>query len=325
MPEQIIVSSEGPIEIIAFNNPPKNFISQTMLEELYNELLRVRDDAGVRVLIITGGLEGSFVTHYDVAELLEYAEVTKPPPQGIRALQARFGTWMGRQTHKRPWLDRMQIRSFRKKTAAELSLYFWGRCMELLDTMPKPVIAAISGLCLGGGCELSLTCDFRFMAIGEHYRIGLPEVLVGIIPGGTGTPLRLPRIVGEARALEMLLTGAIYRAEEAEAIGLVNKAVPPDQLMPTVMELAERLARGAPLAQAAIRHAVRDGSRREYRQGRVQDLLGAINAISAEDAKVGMRAYVEDVTSKYETLDLERMMDDFGDLYAGRIIQYKGE
>jgi enoyl-CoA hydratase/carnithine racemase len=325
MPEQIKVTREGPIEIIAFCNPPKNFLSQVMLEEFYEELLRVRDDAGVRVLILTGGLEDSFVTHYDVSELLEYAEVTKAPPQGIRPMLSRFSSWMARQCHRRAWLDRIQIKSFRKKTAAELSLYFWGRCMELLDTMPKPVIAAISGLCLGGGCELSLTCDFRFMAKGEHYRIGLPEVLVGIIPGGTGTTLRLPRIVGEARALEMLLTGLTYEPEEAEAIGLVHRAVPPEELMPTVMELAERLARGAPVAQAAIRHAVRNGSRQNYREGRVQELLASINAISSEDAKEGMRRYVEDVTSKYEMLALEEMANDMEDMFAGRIIRYEGK
>jgi enoyl-CoA hydratase/carnithine racemase len=325
MPEQIIVTREGPIEIVAFCNPPKNFLSQVMLEEFYEELLRVRDDAGVRVLILTGGLEGSFVTHYDVTELLEYREVTPTPPEGQRPLQSRFGSWLARQTHRRAWLDRFQIKRARKKTAAELSVYFWGRCMELLDTMPKPVIAAISGLCLGGGCELSLCCDFRFMAQGEHYRIGLPEVLVGIIPGGTGTTLRLPRIVGEARALEMLLTGTAYRPEEAEAIGLVHEAVPPEELMPTVMELAERLARGAPLAQAAIRHAVRNGSRRDYREGRVQELLATINAMFADDAQEGMRQYVEDVTSKHETLDLEGMMKDIDDMWAGRVIKFEGK
>src|SRR5207247_6203959 len=108
-----------------------------------------------------------------------------------------------------------------------------------VDSFPKPVIAMINGYCLGGGCELALACDIRIAS--ENASFGQPEINLGIIPGGGGTQ-RLTRLVGEGKAMEMILTGEIIDARTAHAIGLVNHVVPLDQLEAKTMEIARRIA-----------------------------------------------------------------------------------
>jgi len=325
MGDKIKFRREGAVGIIEFTNPPMNFISAVMLTELYHELLRSRDDKAIRVLVLTGGVKDSFATHYNVSELIEYSRALPKLPGWANNLVARSAAWISRMAHCHPLLDRAIIALLAGRSEGERGLYFWSRCMQILDTMPKPVIAAINGVALGGGCELSLCCDFRFMAKGRYYRIGLPEALVGIIPGGTGTPLRLPRIVGEAKALEMLLTGAGYTPEEAEKMGLINKALEPDALMPAVMSLAQKLALGAPVAQAMAKRDVRIGSRLSFDKGRAVDLASVQIAMSSKDAVEGMSSYVNEFISKYSSIEMERFIEDYEKLQAGGAIRFKGE
>lgn len=321
MGTQIRVRREEAVAIVEFCNPPMNFISHVMLQEFHHELSRLRRDPAVRVVVLTGGMKDSFLTHYDVAELLAFSEQAVFVRPGRRA--ARVTAWLMRQAHERPWLEKLLEAGMKKRSAVEQGIFYWARCLELLDTMPKPVLAAINGLALGGGCEIALGCDFRFMARGEHYRIGLPEVLVGILPGGTGTPLRLPRVVGEAKALEMLLTGRLYPPEEAEAMGLIHRALPADELMPAVMELARRLARGAPLAQAAIKQEIRRGSRLSYAEARPLDLALTNGAVFSADARRGMRRYVETM-ARFDSLDLPAVLAAAEEFLAGRAVEYQG-
>lgn len=123
------------------------------------------------------------------------------------------------------------------------------RVMRRLETLGRPVIAAINGYALGGGCELALACTLRLMS--TTARLGLPEVKLGLLPGFGGTQ-RLTKLVGRQRALEWMLTGRQIDAAEAVAAGLVLRAVEPDRLMPEALALAHELAQGAPLAQAYI-------------------------------------------------------------------------
>lgn len=326
MTDQLKISKEGAVRTIAFCNPPQNYITHVMLRELYNQLLKDRADTSVRVLVLTGGLEDTFVTHYDVSELIDFRTVSarKRSDRTNRRL-AGLLSWLFDKVDRWPRLERMAAANMAKRSSGEQSIYYWMRCLQILDSFPKPVIAAINGLALGGGCEIALCCDFRYMADGENYRIGLPEVLLGITPGGTGTPLRLPRIIGEARALEMLLTGRICRSAEAESIGLIHKAVPSADLMPLVMQLAEKLARGAPIAQAAIRRGVRKGSRLSWPQGQVLEMAAAMKAMSSEDASAGMSAYVTHIAPQFEGVDLQKRFALYDDLYNGRLTDYRGE
>src|SRR5438874_1275595 len=125
-----------------------------------------------------------------------------------------------------------------------------GLFREALDNVaaiPRTTIAAVNGYALGGGCELAMACDLRVAA--DSAKFGQPEILLGIIPGGGGTQ-RLPRLVGASRAKDLILTGRQVDAEEALRIGLVDRVVPADRVLPTALELAGSLARGAVMAQA---------------------------------------------------------------------------
>jgi enoyl-CoA hydratase len=326
MAEQLNIKNVDAVRVVEFYNPPENYITHTMLRQLYTELLAAREDDSVRVLVLSGGLEDTFLTHYNVDELIDFRDVIAKR-RSLRAARrlARLLCWLFDKVDRWPWLDRIAVASRERRSSGEQSIYFWTRCLQILDSYPKPLIAAINGLALGGGCEISLCCDFRYMALGEKYRIGLPEILLGITPGGTGTPLRLPRIVGEAKALEILLTGKIYSPVEAEAMGLIHQAVAPNELMPLVMKMAQKLSRGAPVAQAAIRSGVRQASRLAWSQGRVLEMAAAMRAMSSEDAGRGMKAYVAQIAPQIKGVDLETRSRLFDDLYEGQLTDYTGK
>ncbi len=161
--------------------------------------------------------------------------------------------------------------------------------VEAVDAFPKPVIAAINGFCLGGGCELALACDIRIAS--AKARLGQPEVNLGILPGAGGTQ-RLPRLVGLGTAYKLLYTGEMVGAEEALRIGLVDEVVPPDQLMTRVRELAGTIADKSPVALQLIKEAVRASVRQPLDEGlRLETSLFGL-AFSSEDKKEGVSAFL---------------------------------
>ena len=180
--------------------------------------------------------------------------------------------------------------------AEELSRY-GQRVFEIFEQSPKPVIAAVNGYALGGGCELSLACHMRIAS--ENAVLGLPEVTLGIIPGYGGTQ-RLPRLVGIARALELMTTGRRVKADEAERVGLVNRVVPQDQLMAEAEKLACAILKNGPLAVAAVLESVRRGFEAPLDDGlRLESGLFGILAAS-EDMHEGLRAFLEKRPPQYK-------------------------
>ena len=159
-----------------------------------------------------------------------------------------------------------------------------------IERFPKPVIGAINGFALGGGCELALACHMRIAS--ENAQLGLPEVTLGIIPGYGGTQ-RMARLLGKGKALELILTGDRIGAVDAERIGLVNRVVPADQLMSVCEELARKIMSRGPLAVKAAIEAVMSGSEMPFEEGQFLEatLFGLLCA--TEDTKEGMRAFVE--------------------------------
>src|SRR5438270_3558707 len=157
--------------------------------------------------------------------------------------------------------------------------------LSFIERFPKPVIAAINGFALGGGCELALACHIRIAT--EKAQIGLPEVTLGIIPGYGGTQ-RMARLLGKGKALELICTGDRISAAEAERIGLVNKVVPADQLMTVAEEMARKIMLRGPLAIRASIEAVMMGSDMPIEQGQVLEatLFGLL--ASTDDMKEGM-------------------------------------
>jgi enoyl-CoA hydratase len=164
------------------------------------------------------------------------------------------------------------------------------RVFRAIERFPKPVIAAVNGFALGGGCELALACHIRIAS--DKAQLGLPEVTLGIIPGYGGTQ-RMARLLGKGKALELILTGDRIGAEEAERIGLVNRVVPADQLMTVAEEMARTIAKRGPLAVRAAIEAVMSGSDMPFEEGQFLEatLFGLL--ASTEDMKEGMGAFLE--------------------------------
>lgn len=161
---------------------------------------------------------------------------------------------------------------------------------RFIETMRKPVIAAVNGFALGGGLELALACHIRLAS--ENARFGLPEVKLGIIPGYGGT-VRLPRLVGRGRALEMILTGEMIGAEEAHRIGLVNRVVPQGELLEAAESMLRTIAANGPIAVAMALESVDRGMNTTLEDGLIleSNLFGLLAA--TEDMREGMGAFLE--------------------------------
>ncbi|HXM55569.1 MAG TPA: enoyl-CoA hydratase/isomerase family protein [Candidatus Dormibacteraeota bacterium] len=174
-----------------------------------------------------------------------------------------------------------------------------GAAFNAIDACPKPVIARINGHALGGGCELALCCDYRIMVEDGRSRIGQTESALGIIPGAGGTQ-RLVRLIGRARALPMLYESQRLSAAEAEAVGLVNRAVPPDELDAVVDELAGRLGRAATLAIGLIKDAVNRGQDRSLEEGLAIEARNFARAALSEDAVVGIVSFFQKTEPEFK-------------------------
>jgi enoyl-CoA hydratase len=156
--------------------------------------------------------------------------------------------------------------------------------------MEKPVIAVINGFALGGGLELALACDIRLAS--SEARMGFPEVGLGIFPGVGGTQ-RSTRLIGKGRACELIFTGDMISAEEAERIGLVNRSVPPKELMKTARTMAEKIASRAPLAVGGAKTAINKTLETHLDAGLAFEMESVCLLFSTEDKEEGMAAFVE--------------------------------
>jgi enoyl-CoA hydratase/carnithine racemase len=163
--------------------------------------------------------------------------------------------------------------------------------------IPKPVVAAVTGYALGGGCELALCADFR--VCGDNAKLGQPEILLGVIPGAGGTQ-RLPRLVGPARAKELIFSGRFVDAEEALRIGLVDKVVPADDVYAAAREMAARFVGGPALALRAAKEAVDRGLEADLDTGLELERLQFAGLFATEDRRIGMESFVANGPGKAE-------------------------
>jgi enoyl-CoA hydratase len=166
---------------------------------------------------------------------------------------------------------------------------------DTVARIPKPVVAAVSGYALGGGCELALTADFR--VVGDNAKLGQPEILLGIIPGAGGTQ-RLSRLVGPARAKDIVYSGRFVDAAEALRIGLVDQVVPPDEVYAAAVALANRYVGGPAVALRAAKAAIDDGLDLDLASAlRLESHLFA-GLFATEDRTIGMRSFIENGPGK---------------------------
>jgi enoyl-CoA hydratase len=223
-----LVSTEdrGAVRVITYTNAPFGTMTAAGAAEMFEAVLAAGEAMSVRVIVITGGLPGIFIRHYDVQELSDAADAIE---RGSPRAPSQPGG--------------VRPPGFHALT-------------DLIAAVEKPVVAAINGLCMGGGFELSLACDLR-IAGNAVTSIGLPETRIGIFPGGGGTQ-RLPRVVGEARALEMILRGLTVTGARAHEMGLVHEVVadPLERALAIAAELSGRGAEGLAAAKRLTRTAL---------------------------------------------------------------------
>lgn len=245
-------SAAGGVVIAIYENPPMNYFCALGTQEL-GELIRSWSDPSVRAVVLTGALPGKFITHYSVEELLGLAQ--------DHATMRALGLGLNHGYHE---------------------------LLRSLRDLPKPVIAALNGDTMGGGFELSLSCDIRIAQAGDH-RIGLPEATLGILPGGSGTQ-RLSRLLGAGRAIDFMLRGRICRPEEALAIGLVHEVAADARAR--ARALASDLAELSPVAVREIKRAVYQGSEVHIDAGLVIESEAFMATMFSEQAVAEMGAYV---------------------------------
>lgn len=164
------------------------------------------------------------------------------------------------------------------------------RVFDIMANFPKPVIAMINGFCLGGGCELAMSCDIRIAS--DKARLGQPEINLGLIPGGGGTQ-RLPRLVGSGNAMRLILSGDMVGAEEAQSIGLVDQVVAHDELRATTLALAEKIASKSPLTLRVAKEAIRASERLAIEEGILYERDLFCLCFSTEDKEEGVEAFLE--------------------------------
>jgi enoyl-CoA hydratase/carnithine racemase len=173
---------------------------------------------------------------------------------------------------------------------AERSSRFGQRVLDLIENLGKPVVAAINGFALGGGCETAMACTIRIAV--EHAKFGQPEVKLGLLPGGGGTQ-RLPRLVGKGRALQLILSGGLIGAQEAYRIGLVNEVVPAADLIARAEAILDEIAANAPIAVKYALDAVNNGMETSQDEGLALEASYFGLCAGTEDKREGTSAFLE--------------------------------
>lgn len=189
------------------------------------------------------------------------------------------------------------VKALRERSMLETLAGEYHRVLMDIEELDKPVIAAVNGFCLGGGCELAMACDLRIAS--ENAKFGQPELNLGIMPGAGGTQ-RLPRLVGLAKAKELILTGEIIDAQEAWRIGLVNRVVPAGELMSTVREIAQTIMKKGPVAVRMVKRMMRLGTEVDLRTALNIEILGQTVIFGTEDRLEGLNAFLEKRNPRYQ-------------------------
>jgi enoyl-CoA hydratase len=248
------------VTTIRMNRPPVNALVPELQEELLDALNRLKDDEATRVVILTSAIDRYFMAGADIKAM---------------------GGEGGFDRENPATLERVAQTSRRSQAA-----------FSEVEHFPKPLIAAINGHALGGGCELALACDYRLMIDDSRSTIGQTETNLGLIPGAGGTQ-RLPRLIGRGKATEMIFESLRLKAPEAAAIGLINAALPAAGFQDAVLERARRLARMAPIALRLAKEALLAGLDRPAGKGYEVEAENFGRAAMTEDAMIGVMSFVQ--------------------------------
>ena len=255
--QNVKVSVADRLAIVTIDHRPVNALDRQTLRELGQVIEAAAAEPAVKVVILTGAGSLAFVAGADIKEV-------------------------------------SQIRS--PQEAQEMAAL--GQAIFLtVQRLTKPVIAAINGVCLGGGLELAMACHLRIS--GDRVRFGQPEINLGIIPGWGGTQ-RLPRLIGKAKATEWILTGDVVMAQEAYRLGLVNQVVPQDQVLKAAKDLARKLASKGAVAIAQVLRAIEEGFNRPLEEGLAKEAEAFGKIAATEDSKEGVKAFLEKLQPQFQ-------------------------
>jgi enoyl-CoA hydratase/carnithine racemase len=249
--DNVLYETKGPIAYVTLNRPKVlNALNQRTWEDLRTAFENARDDSAVRGVILTGAGDKAFIAGADIGELASLASAVE----------------------------------------AEKSTSYGQAVLSLVENLGKPVIAAVNGFALGGGCETAMACTLRVAS--ENARFGQPEVKWGIIPGLGGTQ-RLPRLVGKGRALQLILTGQIITAQEAFRIGLVNEVVAAADLVARAEAILTQIFANAPVAVRYALEAVHKGLETSQAGGLLLEASLFAICVATEDRKEGTASFLE--------------------------------
>ncbi len=252
-------STQGFVTTIRMKRPPVNALTAELQEELVERLAELAEDSATRVVVLTSAIDRYFMAGADIKLM---------------------GGEDGFDRENPATLERIAQMSRRSQAA-----------FSQVEHFPKPLIAAINGHALGGGCELALVCDYRLMIDDGRSTIGLTETSLGLIPGAGGTQ-RLPRLIGQAKATEMIFEAVRLKAPEALRIGLVNAAISPDGFEQAVAERAQKLARSAPVALRLAKEAIIAGMERAPGKAYEVEAENFGRTAMTEDAAIGIMSFV---------------------------------
>jgi enoyl-CoA hydratase/carnithine racemase len=317
---------------VEIHNPHVNFLTVDILEELWGVAKSVSVDDSVRVLVLTGGIEDTYIMHFSIPELLRIAEENKTSPIAKlarfsigRALLDGCITLNNLLMDRFPRVEEMNLKQAKALKDRMFTLLLWLQMHRLyrgIECLNKVTIAAINGPCNGGGTELSACFDFRFMVGDQGFTIGQPEVLVGIIPGGGGSQ-RWPRLIGKAKALEWMLKGNQLEAQEAKEMGIVTDIFPRAEFAERVQEFADLMAKRPPVAVSAIKRAVHSGMDTFLARALTVELLGSLRVFDTRDVEMAMGSYARLLEERVD-VPAEKRMDAqelFENLYNARFVE----
>jgi enoyl-CoA hydratase/carnithine racemase len=258
MGETVDVKRHGAIATVVMHRGGNNAIAPDLVDELEAAFKELGSDESVRCIVLASEYEKYFSVGADLTAMA--GRVDREAPDALEKMTAM--------------IERMDVQ------------------FSSIEACPKPVVAAINGHALGGGCELTLCCDYRIMVEDGRSRIGQSETALGIMPGAGGTQ-RLPRLIGKSRALPLLLEATRLSAKEAEAIVLVTKAVAPEELQSEVAALAERLSKAATLALGLIKDSVNRGLDLPLEEALKVEARNFARTALSEDAVTGVMAFLQ--------------------------------
>jgi len=256
MGELVDVKHEGPVARVVMHRKGNNAIAEDLMSELGAAFIELGNDPATRAIVLASDYEKYFSVGADLTSL---AGIDRDAPDAVD----QIALFMRRMNHH----------------------------YNAIERCPKPVIAAINGHALGGGSELALCCDYRIMVEDGRSRIGQTESSLGIIPGAGGTQ-RLPRLIGKVRAQRYIIESTRLSAKEAEAVGWVDQAIPPEDFAAAVDALAGRLAKAATLAIAMIKDAIRRGWDLRLDEALEIEAQNFARAALSTDAAIGIMSFL---------------------------------